>query len=136
MEQKIVGYIPRLLYKLYLKLKDKFDINPPTPDDVLYAIGIFEKVLSHEDSKLTFAPISNKRFIKNGVLDMFIVIENRLVNIVNHTYSYTIYIEENDKYGNLIKMFDTTIEKHKKELENEIKENIKFSLKKILDDIN
>lgn len=136
MEQKIVGYIPRLLYKLYLKLKDKFDINPPTPDDVLYAIGICEKVLNHENSKLTFAPISNKRFIKNGVLDMFIVIENRLVNIVNHTYSYTIYIEENDKYGNLIKMFDTTIEKHKKELENEIKENIKFSLKKILDDIN
>lgn len=136
MEPNIVGYIPRLLYKLYLKLKEKFDINPPTPEDVLFAIEICEKVLQHPDSKLTLAPISGKRFIKNEVLDMFIVIEGRAVNIINHTYSYTIYVEENDKYSHLVRSFDSTLENHRKVLEDEIKENIKFSLKRILNELN
>jgi hypothetical protein len=136
MEPNIVGYIPRLLYKLYLKLKEKFDMNPPTPEDVLFAIEICEKVLQHPDSKLTLAPISGKRFIKNEVLDMFIVIEGRAVNIINHTYSYTIYVEENDKYLHLVRSFDSTLETHRKVLEDEIKENIKFSLKRILNELN
>lgn len=136
MEPKIVGYIPRLLYKLYLKLKEKFDMTPPTPEDVLFAIQICEKVLQHSDSKLTLTPISGKRFIKNETLDMFIVVEGRAVNIINHTYSYTIYVEENDKYNHLIRVFDSTLEKHRKVLEDEIKENIKFSLKRILNELN
>ena len=111
-------------------------MTPPTPEDVLFAIQICEKVLQHPDSKLTLTPISGKRFIKNETLDMFIVVEGRAVNIINHTYSYTIYVEENDKYNHLIRVFDSTLEKHRKVLEDEIKENIKFSLKRILNELN
>lgn len=136
MEPKIVGYIPKLLFKVYLKLKEKFDNTPPTPEEVIFAIDICQKLVTYSDSKLTYAPVSGKRFIKNDNLSIFIVIEGRTINIINHAYSYTIYVEENEKYNHVIHTFDVALEKQRKDMEEEIRSNIQHSLKKILDRIN
>jgi hypothetical protein len=85
---------------------------------------------------LTYAPKSHKRFIKNDMNDMFIVVENRTVNLINHVYSYTVYIEDVELYNTLIDSFDIELEKRREDLENEIKNNIQHSLNNILNKLN
>ena len=136
MEKKIVGYIPRLLFKIYLFLKEKFDNTPPTPDEVKFALEICSSMFSQEGTHLTFSPLSSKRIAKNDVYDIYIVIEGRTITIINHSYSYNIYVEENELFYNLIKSFDSALEKQRKDIELEIKSNIQHSLKKILDKIS
>ena len=74
MENKVVGYIPRLLFKIYLTLKERFDPSFPIPEEEKITIENCKKLISDPDSKLTFAPISGKRFIKNESKNMFVVI--------------------------------------------------------------
>ena len=136
MEQKIVGYIPRLLYKIYLKLKDKFDPKPPISQEEHFSVEICNKLIDKENSSLTFAPKSFKRFIKNDDTDMFIVIHSRTINLINHVYSYNVYIESTELYDNLIDKFDQELENRREEMEDEIRSNIQHSLKTILEKIN
>ena len=64
---------------------------------------------------------------------MFIVIENRIINIINHVYSYSVYIENTDLYDELLENFDVSLESRRNQLENEIRNNIQHSLKDILE---
>lgn len=136
MEQKISGYVPKLLFKLYLRLKEQFDNKPPTPEEVKFAIQICQKLLEFPESKLTYAPISNKRFIKNEEKNIFVVIEHRNISVVNHSYSYSLYVEDDAMYGGIIKSFDSTMESQRKTLEQEMSNNIQFTLKKVLERIS
>ena len=136
MEKKIVGYIPNLLFKFYLHLKDRFDPKPPISYEEKTSVDICLNLISRKDSKLTYAPKSHKRFIKNDMNDMFIVVENRTVNLNNHVYSYTVYIEDVELYNTLIDSFDIELEKRREDLENEIKNNIQHSLNNILNKLN
>ena len=136
MKKEIVGYLPRLLYKFYLRLKEKFDNRPPITEEEQYSVDICMKLIGDAPSSLTFAPISNKRFIKNDEKDMFVVIDNRFINLINHIYSYSVYIENDELYSKMISVFDTVLEEKRLELEKEIKSNIVHSLKSILDKIS
>lgn len=129
---KLKGYIPKILFKVYIYLKEKFDPEQPTKEEELLCYEICKKTMFMSDSKLTIAPLSNKRFIKSDENDMFIVIHNRIVSIINHVYSYNVYIEKTEIYENLLRTFDEELEKRREELENEIKKNIKHSLENIL----
>jgi hypothetical protein len=136
MENKnVVGYLPRVLFRFYLRLKEKFDPpKTPSPEEI-YCCEICKKLIIHPDSKLNIAPLSNKRYIKNDNKNMFVVIENNTIILINHVYSYTVYFEYNENYKQLIRLFDDTVEKNRLEFENEIKSNIHHSLKKILDSL-
>lgn len=136
MEKKIVGYVPRLLYKIYLFLKEKFDNTPPTPEEVKFGLDICAKMFLDENTNLTFSPLSGKRIAKNDIFDIYIVLEGRTVNIINQSYSYNIFVEENDLFNSLIKKFDNTLEEQRKNMELEIRDNMQYSLKNILDKIN
>ena len=137
MERKqIVGYIPRLLYKIYLNLKEKFDPRPEITHEEQSSIEICEKLIPKESSKLTFAPKSLKRFIKNDEYDMFIVINSSTIFLINHVYSYSVYIENTDLYNRLIDEFDSELERRRQHLEDEIVNNIQHSLKNILNKID
>ena len=136
MENKeIVGYIPNLLYKFYLRLKEKFDPTPPPKEEELYCVDICKNLILNQKSKLTIAPVSNKRYIKSDDNDMFIVIHNRVISLINHVYSYNVYIENDKLYAEVINNFDNELEKRRGLLEDEIKSNIKHSLKSILDKV-
>jgi hypothetical protein len=132
MENKVVGYIPRLLFKLYLNLKERFDPSFPIPEEEKITIEICKKLISDPDSKLTFAPISNKRFIKNENKNMFIVIENHTINLINHVYSYSVYLSDNNGFKQIIESFDKVLEGERQLLEDEIRSNIQHSLQTIL----
>ena len=135
MEKQIVGYLPKLLYKIYLTLKDKFDPRPPITLEEQTCIDICNKLVHKVNSHLTYAPKSTKRFIRNETYNMFIVIQDRTIHLINHVYSYSVYIENTELYSNLLESFDTELEFRRQSLENEIRNNIQHSLKNIYDRI-
>lgn len=135
MEKQIVGYLPKLLYRIYLTLKDKFDPRPPITLEEQTCIDICNKLVLNPNSNLTYAPKSTKRFIRNQTYNMFIVIQDRTIHLINHVYSYSVYIENTELYSNLLESFDTELEFRRQSLENEIRNNIQHSLKNIYDRI-
>lgn len=132
MENKVVGYIPRLLFKIYLNLKERFDPTPPIPEEEKISVEICKKLILDPDSELTFTPISGKRFIKNESKNMFIVIEHHTINLINHVYSYSIYLSSLSDYKEIIQSFDGILENKRQSLEDEIRSNIQHSLQTIL----
>jgi len=135
MKANVVGYIPKLMYKVYLYLKDKFDPRPPIREEEKFCIEITKKLIDRESSILTLAPLSQKRFIKNDELSMFVMIDNRVINIINHIYSYTLVIEDNDSYDEILSNFDKKLDSIRMSLETEFRSNIQSSLKNILESI-
>lgn len=132
---EVVGYIPKLLFKLYLYLKEKFDPQTPPLQEEKLCFDICMSLINKEHSELTLAPVSNKRFIKLDEKDMFIVIHNRTVNIINHVYSYSVFMENGDLYDEIVDNFDKTSEKRRQVLEDQIRYNIRHSLETIFEKI-
>jgi len=132
MEKKIVGYVPRLLFRIYLSLKDKFEQKPPTTVQEKITFEICKKLITKPDSKLNFAPKSSKRFIKNDSYNLFVVLQSSSINIINHVYSYNVYMEDGVLWEKLLDSFDEELEKRRQFLEDEITNNIQHSLTNIL----
>lgn len=133
---KVVGLIPNLLYKIFLSLKEKFDPRPIITDEEKFAHQICDKMIQHPMSKLSFSPLSAKRIIKNESLSMYIVLETYTVHVINHVYSYSVYFQDSSSFIGLNNLFDQTLEKQREEIEVEIRSNIQHSLKKILDKLD
>lgn len=91
------------------------------------ALAICRKLAAKDSSILLLSPISGKRYIKSEDSQIYIIIENHVVTIVNHAYSYTIPIEPKS-HERLIRMFDNEVEARREVMETEIRSNIKHSL--------
>ena len=124
------------LFRIFLFLKDKFDPKAQITDEERFARQICDKMIIHPDSKLNFSPLTSKRIIKNETLNMYIVMENYTVHVINHVYSYSVYFQDSSAFKELIDSFDQVMEKRREVLETEIRSNIQHSLKKILDKLN
>jgi hypothetical protein len=133
MENKVVGFIPRILFKVFLTLKEKFDPSPIITDEENYASGICEKLIQNSESELSYSPLTSKRIIKNESYNMYIVMESSTINLINHVYSYTFNLQNTSKYNELCSKFDNVLDEKRKKLENEIRSNIQHSLKNILE---
>jgi hypothetical protein len=136
MENKVVGHIPRLLFKIYLTLKDKFDPRPKVTDEEIFASEICKKLITNPTSELSLSPISNKRIIKNEEKNMYVVMEGYTVHLINHVYSYSVYLQDTSKFMELTQIFDKVLEDRREVLEHEIRKNIRHSLSNILDKLN
>ena len=127
--------LSKLLFKIYLYLKERFDPTQPATVEETFCTDICLSLIEMENSRLTYAPISNKRFIKNDTKDIFVVIDHRVINLINHVYGYNIMIEDDHLFNSIIEKFDDTLENKRLELEAEMKQNIKHSLQNILDKV-
>jgi hypothetical protein len=125
-----------ILYRFYLHLKEKFDPRPQVTDEERYVVSIGKKLIKLPNTQLYIAPISNKKYIKNDDKNMFVVIESRNITLINHVYSYSVYIENDKLYEDLLDVFNLTMEEKRIELETEIKNNIQHSLKNILENLS
>ena len=94
-------------------------------------ILICKKLIKKEESILMSAPISNKKYIKNDENDIFVILDSYNVQVINHIYSYNVYLSEKS-WDYLISYFNNEIEKRREEFEKEITSNIKHSLQNIL----
>ena len=127
----------RLFKKIHIKylklMRDGF--NRRKPDDLTSyeqkATSIFRKMLRHELSKFTIAPLSGKKYIVNQDLGIFIVIDDSFLEITNHIYHYEIKLQYSNS-TKLHKLFNTRVEEDALSYEKEIKSNIKMSLDTIL----
>lgn len=135
-ESKTFGYLTKILYKFYLKLKDKFDTGPKITDEETYCVQICNKLLTMPSSKLTYAPLSNKRFLVNDEKSIYVIISDNVIDITNHDYSFSAYIQETSTYHKIIKKFDSILETDRVKIEEEIQKNIKHSLQIILNSLD
>ena len=77
------------------------------------------------------SPISGKRYIKSEDSQIFIVIQKDTIDIVNHTYSYSIKVNGTNLFEKIARIFDAEVESRREEMESEIRKNVTHSLKEI-----
>ena len=97
-------------------------------------IAICKKLILKEDTTLLYTPISTKRYIRNEKNQIFVILENHSVKVINHVYSYTVFLEQTT-WNNIVSTFDNELEKRRDNFEKEIISNIKHSLQNILQNI-
>ncbi len=97
-------------------------------------IDICKKLILLKETKLLIAPLCPKKYIRNDELDIYVIIEGRHVNIINHVYSYSLVIEGKG-IETIIELFNTELESRREKFEKEITSNIKHSLKTISNNI-
>jgi hypothetical protein len=94
-------------------------------------ISICKKLINKEESILMSTPISNKKYIRNEENDIFVILDSYNVQVINHIYSYNVYLSEKS-WDYLINYFNQEIERRREVFEKEITSNIKHSLQNIL----
>lgn len=98
------------------------------------AFKICVKVISHPKSDFMIAPLSNKRFIINEELNLFIIIDFGRVEITNHVFHYDVKLSSRD-FERMTYLYDTETEKRRTAVEVEVKGNIQNSLTKVYERI-
>lgn len=97
-------------------------------------LSICRRLINHPDSKFSIAPISEKKYIINETLGMFVVFQEQNVEITNHVYHYFVKLGARDT-TRLNSMFDNKTEKIRLAYEDKIRSQISNSLIKILDKV-
>jgi hypothetical protein len=98
------------------------------------AFKICVKLISDKDSDFMIAPMSQKRFIINEKLNLFILIDYGRVEITNHVFHYDVRLSNRD-YERITYLYDTETEKRRSNTEITIKSNIKNTLDKVYEAI-
>jgi hypothetical protein len=130
--------IKRIFLRLYLVFQKKINNQFGIEDEQQYqkvCLSICRKLITHQDSAFLIAPISGKKYIKNDKLGIFIIMNERHINVTNHVYNYSVFVSERD-WQRISYLFNLTTEKRKQEYEETIKSQITHSLHSILDKIN
>ena len=99
------------------------------------AFKICVKLISDKNSDFMIAPMSQKRFIINEKLNLFILIDYGRVEITNHVLHYDVRLSKRD-YERITYLYDTETEKRRMNTEVTIKSNIKNTLEKVYDAIS
>jgi hypothetical protein len=130
--KQIIHKLKRLIQKQYIKV-----YRSSTPKITTYekdCVSICEKLIKKNETVLLLTPISNKRYIKNEEDQIFVILENYSVKIINHVYSYTVILGDKS-WNSVVTLFDSEVESRRNKFEKEITSNIKYSIKKILEKI-
>lgn len=124
-------------YKLFLRKINRFTSMESELSKVNTSQCTFicRKLIHDKNSELLIAPISDKMYIKNQELGIFITKEGHEVTITNHTYSYFIKLSPSQS-EKLNTFFLKEMELRAKEMEKELEGQIKHSLDKIFLTIN
>ena len=119
-------------YKLFLRRINRFTSMESELSKVNTSQCTFicRKLIHDKNSELLIAPISEKMYIKNQELGIFITKDGHEVTITNHTYSYFIKLRANQS-EKLNNFFFKEMEIRAKIMERELEGQIKHSLDKI-----
>ena len=131
MINKITHTLKRLIQKKYISYVRK--LNPQLRKSAYErdCMLICKKLISKEETILLLTPITNKRYIRNEKQDIFVILENYSVKVINHVYSYTIFLEDKS-WNSIVALFDNEVEERRLVFEKEITANIRHSLQNIL----
>jgi len=135
MVQKIQHKLKRFIQKQGIKIQK---ITDPTrlvkSQHEKECVDICKKLIPLKETKLLITPLCPKKYIRNDELDIYVIIEGRHVNIINHVYSYSL-VMEGKGMEIIMNMFNQELESRRQDFEKEITSNIKHSLKTISNNI-
>jgi hypothetical protein len=135
--RKIFKFFKRLAIRRIAKARNQFDYQDPgLLGDVHICKSICRKLITSEGSKFLIAPLSSQRYIKHSELGIFVILDDKKISVINHEYYYSNILLCNRDWDKLTKMYDTKVERIRQELKNEMKSQIKYSLKGILDRVD
>lgn len=97
--------------------------------------SICYKMINNPHSKFLIAPLSGKRYIKNEVFKIFIILDFKKITITNHIYHYDIILNQRD-FDRITRMYDNKTEEIRNNFENEIMSQIMLSLSSVLTKIS
>lgn len=97
-------------------------------------MSICRQVMKNESSKFSIAPLSEKKYVINESLGVFIVIQDNKIEITNHVYHYEVKLQ-NRQAKRIHSMFNKKTEKIRLDYENQIKSQISNSLEQILNKV-
>ena len=132
-------FFKRLYKRIKVKMTKRMRKSIPSYEEVepyeKTAFKICVKMISHPKSDFMIAPMSNKRYIINEELGLFVIIDFGKVEITNHVFHYDVKLSGRD-YERITYLYDTETEKRRNLTEAEVKSNIKNSLLKVYDKIS
>jgi hypothetical protein len=138
MKKRIKRFFNRLKLRLYLSARGT-NIIPTYKDEIsTYEKTCFKiclKLINHKDSEFMIAPLSDKKYIKNDILGIFITFSDRRVDITNHVYHYNVKLSDRD-WTRLNFIFDKETDKRRIDMETQVNSQIKNSLTDVLERIS
>jgi hypothetical protein len=135
--KRIKRFFKRIAVRRILKTKNQFDYaDPGLLGDIHICKSICRKLITSEGSKFLIAPLSSQRYIKHSELGIFVILDDKKISVINHEYYYSNILMTNRDWDKLTKMYDTKVERIRQDLKNEMKSQIKYSLKAILDRVD
>lgn len=130
--------IKRQYYKLRILLRNNFT----RPDYVIeqkkyesLCVNVAKSLIKSSDSILIMTPRTNKYYIKNEKLGVYLVISDSVLSVTNHKYSYEIKLTPKNE-RKLINVFDNELEKRGEIYDTEMILQIKESLTDIYNKIS
>jgi hypothetical protein len=130
MEKKF-GYLTRILFRIYIYLKDKFDVKPKPSEEEKYIYGICNKLIKSPSSSLLFAPLSKKRYINNEKESVFCVMNMGTITLISNGSYYTIFPENSATVREISDLFDKETENRRELLETNMKSSVLSNLNRI-----
>jgi hypothetical protein len=139
MKNRIKRFLSRLKLKFYIWSKRSSSFIPTYQNEVLsYEKTCFKiclKIIQHKDTEFMIAPMSDKRYLKNDDMKIFITMTDRRVEITNHVYNYNVKLHDRD-WERLIYIFDLEADKRRLNYEGEVNSQITNSLHNILERVS
>ena len=128
----------RKIQRIYIWMARKVDIEYVHRQEMMPHEGdcvvICKKLVKMKDSVMLMTPLTDKRFIKNERLQIYVIMQNQHVQIINHIYSYSVSLSYRS-WKRLVDFYNLEIEDRRTGFEEEITSNIRHSLKNILDEL-
>jgi hypothetical protein len=137
MKKRVIRFFRRLKLRLYLSVKKNSFVPTYEDEETSYEKTCFKiclKAIKHSNTKFMIAPMSNKRYIENKEMGLFITMDNGRVDLTNHVYHYSVKLTERDQ-ERIMYIFDTETEKRRLSYEDLINSQIKNSLHNVLERI-
>jgi hypothetical protein len=139
MKTRVKRFFSRLKLKMYIWSKSPSRVVQTFQEESLsYEKTCFKiclKVINHKDTEFMIAPLSEKKYLKNEDMGIFITFANRRVEITNHVYNYNVKLNPRD-WQRLVFIFDNETEKRRINYENEVNSQITNSLHNVLEKIS
>lgn len=132
----LLGVLKHKAKKLVLKRIVLMKKNAVKNDYILRSeyepiiIQICRNAIHNKNSEMLISPVSGKRFVNNTQEQMYIIITDTTVDVINHKYHYSTPICPKT-YNTILNMFDGHVEQRRADMELDIRSNIKHSLETI-----
>jgi len=120
-------FLQRIAIDITRKL-DPFQVEKTSHGRECYLIC--SKLINNPNTELIVSPLSSKKYIKSDDSNIFVILQGRTVQIINHTNSYSI-LTDDKTWEKIMSLFNYEQERRCLKLESEVDVNIKKSLKNI-----